>query len=72
MMTPEEKTKRKTDRLERKRLEDIELERQLEELMAKKRAQRPARDSSIRKTLTYNSWQRGQKNGQVFRGHCGR
>lgn len=72
MMTPEEKAKRKAARMERKRLEDLEIERQLEELMARKRAQRPARDSALRKTLTYNSWQRGQRDGQVFRGHCGR
>jgi len=63
---------RKAARLERKRLEDEELERQLEELMAKKRAQRPARDSSLRGTLAYNGWQRGRGTGQVFRGHCGR
>ena len=72
MMTPEEKANRKAARLERKRLEDMELERQLEELMVKKRAQRPARDSSMRKTLAYNAWQRGQRTGQVFRSHCGR
>lgn len=65
-MTPYQKRKAK------KIAEDMELERQVEEILARKRARQPARDSALRGTLTYNSWGHGQHTGQVFRSHCGR
>jgi len=74
-MTDEQKQKAKAARLERKRLQDLELERQLQEIRDRKRSQSlalPARDSSLRGKLTYNAWGYGQRTGQVFRGHCGR
>jgi len=84
MLTPEEKQKARDARLEKKRLEDLELERQLQEIRDRKRSRKmddgrvlqsattPPRDSSLRGKLTYNAWGYGQHTGQVFRGHCGR
>ncbi len=72
-MTPEEKLKRKAERLYRKRMEEYELEKQLQAILEKKaKNAKPPIDSARRGALAYNAWQRGQRNGQVFRGHCGR
>ena len=84
MLTPEQKQKAKDARLEKKHLEDLELERQLQEIIDRKRSRKmddgrvfqsetpTPRDSSLRGKLTYNAWGHGQRTGQVFRSNEGR
>lgn len=79
-LTPEEKLKRKIERDQRKKAEELELGKQLQKIIARnlelakkrKEAKIPV-DAARRGTLRYDSWQTGiRKDGQVFRGHCGR
>jgi hypothetical protein len=63
---------RKANRIYKKRLEELELERQLQKLLEKRAKNKIPVDAARRGTLAYNAWQRGQKTGQVFRSHCGR
>jgi hypothetical protein len=71
-VTPEQKLK--ADRIYKKRMEEYELEKQLQAILEKKaKNSKPPIDSARRGTLAYNAWQRGIRgDGQVFRGHCGR
>lgn len=79
-LTPEEKLRRKEERAHKKKIEDYELGKQIERIVArnlelakKRKEAKIPEDIARRGTLKYDSWQTGiRKDGQVFRGHCGR
>jgi hypothetical protein len=67
-VTLEEKAKRKAARLEKKRLEEIEVERLHEEFLARQRERRAPVDSSRRRYIAYDSWQSRRRDGEVNTG----